>query len=717
MTDKGIFHSPVISEFNSLDKRLIDTGMLHYESSVAGYNERYHRGQTSHTIHVWWARRPHSAMRSLIFSSLCKRQDDYTVDLMARLAMNCRENDINDAKEIISTEYYEAPKILDMFGGGGTIPFEAKRLGLDTYSIDSNQLSVFIQRCNMSYADNIDLKEAEQIIEFTGKKILSILTKQTEWLYPLRKTTDRQTFGYVWTYKTSCLYCHKSFYLTKRPWLSKKNGRRIAFVNELPADNQDEKLKIYDLSRGGEPYISAWEKGTGILHCPKCGRKLEKPDVLSCKDALVATISKQKTVGKFYSSVVQGDAIPETEFIHAEEQKILEKIDGHLPSSKLPVWSGVVNPALYGIKTHSDFLNCRQRLVLLYLIYDLIREFNELSKDNVNMAKFVVGALSSLIDQVIDWNCRLSMWIPQNEQVGRAFCGPGIAMLFDYAETDMLLDGPANLWDKLKRIINGISSFENCKGKVHIYHAHAQNLPFKDEFFDAIVTDPPYYDNIYYSILADFFYSWKKMLLKKIEPDLFERETTDSKYELVASSRRVERGKKPHEEYCEQLEQAISEASRVLKKNGIFSFVYSHSSVNAWAAVVSAYRKSKFVVTSVQPLSIERKGRPRAVMSKAVNTCVTFVARKSHIKKETISLSNLLRKTEEFSQSFGKQLMEKSGWCENDAGLAVIACTVGLLSNASKINGAESDQAALIEAANVVKKYFPAFSMKIRDSI
>ena len=77
-TSEQNYRSPIIRDVSEIDERLIDTGMLHFESSVAGYNERYHRGETSHTIHVWWARRPHSAMRSLVFSSLCKdKGEDY----------------------------------------------------------------------------------------------------------------------------------------------------------------------------------------------------------------------------------------------------------------------------------------------------------------------------------------------------------------------------------------------------------------------------------------------------------------------------------------------------------------------------------------------------------------------------------------------------------------------------------------------------------------
>ena len=396
---------------------------------------------------------------------------------------------------------------------------------------------------------------------------------------------------------------------------------------------------------------------------------------------------------------------------------MLKKLDISLPTSELPVWSGIVNPALYGITTHADFLNKRQRLVLLYLIDELATHYTEIAKKDSDMAKFVIGALSSLIDQVVDWNSRLSMWIPQNEQVGRGFCGPGIAMLFDYAETDQTLNGPANLWDKLKRICKGVKSFENCKGSITIKHAHAQQLPFDSDFFDAIVTDPPYYDNIYYSILADFFYAWKKPLLQKIEPELFSTDITDCHYELVASSRRVEEGQSAHEEYCKQLNMAFSEAARVLKKDGVFSFVYSHSSVNGWESVIRAYRQSEFMVSSVQPLSIERKGRPRAVLSQAVNTCVAIVARKSHDVKQPVTMDEVLRKTQEYIDSFGRQLIETSGWTQPDAGLAVVACVVGLLANASEIKRSISDTDALLAVAKIVKKEFPEFSIKIRDSL
>lgn len=713
--DEIIFRSPEISPIpESSSERLIDSGMLHYESSVAGYNERYHRGETSHTIHVWWARRPHSAMRSLIFSSLCKDVSDNASAIMAKLAMSGDSDTITSANSMLQQGYAEVPRVLDMFGGGGTIPFEAKKLGLDSHSIDANQLSVFIQKCNMLYADMVDLKSAAKLTQEIGTRILSNLKNSTEWLYPMREKNEGKTFGYMWSYETTCPHCGETFLLIKRPWLSTKKDRKICFKSIR--SNGIESVEICDATEGSL-FSPHWERGTGVLHCPSCKQTLEKPDIKLCTDKMLATISTRASSGKVFAIADQATMIPSITDILSEEKKILNEISADLPTSELPCWSGVVNPALYGITTHADFLNPRQRLVLIYLIRELISEFNELKKTDENMAKFVIGVLSSLIDQVVDWNCRLSMWIQVNEQVGRAFCGPGIAMLWDYVETDQVLDGPANLWDKLKRIVKGVQSFEGSNGSITIKHAHAQDLPFPDNYFDAIVTDPPYYDNIYYSILADFFYAWKKLLLEKVEPSLFATQITDCKYELVASSRRVDEGESPHESYCTQLEMAFSEAARVIKHDGVFSFVYSHSSVNGWESVVRAYRKSPFIITSVQPLSIERKGRPRAVMSQAVNTCMTFVARKSNESKKPIHLSELLSLTEEYAKSFGTPLISESGWVEADAGLATLACSIGKIAASSSVVGCDNDFNAILECSKIVKKHFPEFTIKVRDSI
>ena len=135
---------------NAEPMRLVDVGTLQFEVSVSGAQERYRRGKTSHTVHVWWARRPHAAMRALVFASLCKDTSDEAVRAMCRLATagDDLQHVVTDARRYLRTGAGTRLRLLDMFGGSGTIALEAARLGIDAHSLDSNELAVFIQRSN-----------------------------------------------------------------------------------------------------------------------------------------------------------------------------------------------------------------------------------------------------------------------------------------------------------------------------------------------------------------------------------------------------------------------------------------------------------------------------------------------------------------------------------------------------------------------------------------
>ncbi len=712
--------SPAIAKLpRTAKKRLIDKGLLHYEASAAGFAERYGRGETSHTIHVWWARRPHTAMRALIFASLCKKANGQANDHLGKIGLSASLSDqvINDARAFLSKQYKQAPRILDMFGGGGTIPFESLNLGAEAYAIDANELSVFIQRCNLIYSQKVPKENISNILESSGKRVLHQLEIETAPLYPLRQAeaagSEKPVFGYLWTYSIKCGQCGYRYYLLKRPWLSKKKGRDLAFT--VSNVDKQQLLSVSEVQIEYK-YPSTWIGRKGCTQCPRCKHVEENVDIKNCIDELVALIKPGSTTGKDFV-VAQNNALPPTNVIENKEKSALADLKAELPNSFLPMWSGIVNPALYGVETHADFLNQRQRAVLILLIKCLKDEYLRLCEsENIDTARYIVSLLSSFIDQIVDWNCRLSMWISQNEQVGRGFCGPGISMLWDYVETDPVSTGPSNLWDKLKRIVKGSCSINTFPNKGIVRHAYAQNLPFENNYFDAIVTDPPYYDNIYYSALADFFFSWKRILLKQIEPDLFISESTDSNQELVASKYRNGNSKKAHEEYCKQLHLAIKEAQRVLKDAGIFSFIYSHSSLHGWEALVRAYRPTSFIITSVQPLSIERKQRPRAMTSQAVNTCIAFVARKSASIKPSVSYESLRNKFLEICNSGFVSALEKSGWNKKDAAIAVYAHAVAMLANVKKIRD-KSDCDSLIGLEELVKEMFSDFKVIKRNSL
>lgn len=711
-TEKDLGAAPHLLANKKKSKHLIDAGLMHYEASVAGFTERYRRGETPHTIHVWWARRPHSAMRALAFASLCRTTNKSAVDLMSRLGSESLpdKNDLMASSRTLLTQYGAKPKVLDMFGGGGTIPFEAGILGADSYSIDANQLAVFIQRSLLTDAVSIGDRIQERVLQ-SGTRVLEKLKEKTDWLYPQRAKSAASPLGYFWSYELDCESCQKPFLLLKRPWISRKKGRNLAFVLVHGTDYQDVKVeKVADDYK----LASNWSGRNGQVECPHCHHIVEKATVKNARDKLIAACLPLNP-GKSFRVADEND-IPNEDKISKEEQKVLGAMGAELPSSLLPKWSGIVNPALYGMDTHSDFLNPRQRLVLLSLIQELNVEFQHLeTTSSKEEARAVIGILSSLIDQLVDWNCRLSMWISQNEQVGRAFCGPGVAMMWEYFEIDPLSKGPANLWKKLDRIVEGLQGLSLLPQPANVQHATAQNMPFPDAFFDAIVTDPPYYDNIFYSVLADFFYSWKRLLLANVAPELFAAAQTDTHSELVASTFRSGNPNDAHFDYVRNLSFALNEAARTLKPDGVFSFVYSHSSLRGWLAIVESFRGSEISISSVQPLSIERKARPRAMRSEAVNTCVTFVGRKG-VKSPAKGTDILVRFKHILESPFATGLKD-AGWATGDISVALFAQGVGLLANCSELSDEMTDEEVLAGIEVLIQSLDPAFKIQKRGSI
>ena len=699
------------------NQRLIDQGLVYFEASTSGLNERYGRGETIHTVHTWWARRPHSSMRALIFASLIKKETPENLNLMCQLGSQpiVDESVLQRARDLIQSDYNQMPpKVLDMFGGGGTIPFEAMNLGTSSWSVDANDLSVFIQKCLLEYSQQLDTRNIASIIEESGKRVLNALLKETHEIFPARKLKTKSVVAYLWTYSKECEHCQNKIVLSKRPWLSQKNNKNIAVV----FSNDKSSISIKKGLSKTYKFPTNWLGKQGKVECPHCKTQNQKINALECQEELcVLVTSEGRGKGKNFIPSEMG-VIPSLKKIQKLEKQTLEELCTELPHSELPLWSGVVNPALYGIKTHSDIFNPRQRLVLLLLIKQLRKEFEYLQKNySEHVGIYVISMLSALIDQLVDWNCRLTMWISQNEQVGRAFCGPGISMLWDYVETDPLMTGPANLWKKLDRIVEGSKFIKHYPQCAHVEHGYAQKLRFDDNSFDAIITDPPYYDNIYYSILADFFFVWKRILFQLICPQLFERKTTDISHELVASSQRT-RGKGTHDEYCKQLILAIKEAERVLKPEGIMSFIYSHSSQNGWDAVVKAFRASQLIITSVQPLSIERKQRPRSMSSQAVNTCLVFVGRKlGGSRKKTPHIDEITERLRTLCKSEFPSVLEEYGWVPDDIALALFSQGVGMLANASAINGVSDNFQSLTMIEDIVCEKYGSFRIKKRKSL
>ncbi|MDH5404116.1 MAG: hypothetical protein OEY49_16580, partial [Candidatus Heimdallarchaeota archaeon] len=441
--------------------------------------------------------------------------------------------------------------------------------------------------------------------------------------------------------------------------------------------------------------------------CPNCWSEINL-DVNHFTDEILVEIKKER-VGKSFS--ISDQNLPTN--LNSIEQRLLGELS-YLSEDfiDIPKWSGITNLTIYGLTEYINFLNQRQRIIVLLLLKSLHKEFELIKEEKGEpMAKVVIGLLSGLVDQLVDWNSRITMWISQNQQVGRSLSGPGIPMYWDYVEIDPLSTGPANLWDKLDRILNGAAQIPENQAIIEIHQGIAQELPFKSDFFDAVITDPPYYDNLNYSLLADFIYFWKRGLISQLlGRDI--NKTTRIHQELVASKNI--HGSLAHEWFSNGFMKAIKEIERTIKPDGIFSLIYSHKTVMAWDALCFAYQNSNFYIYQVQPLGIERKARPRGMMAKAVNSCLVLIGKKQTQKKFPIPenfIENLV-----IDHNFVLSL-RNNGWDEFDIGLGLFGKCIQQLVQYTPYPVVENRINLITQIVNKINEIVPSFNLDTRTSI
>ena len=165
-----------------------------------------------------------------------------------------------------------------------------------------------------------------------------------------------------------------------------------------------------------------------------------------------------------------------------------------------------------------------------------------------------------------------------------------------------------------------------------VTQSSATELPYPDSYFDAVLTDPPYYDNIPYSYLSDFFYVWLKRSVGDLYPDLFSTPLTPKSKDIVAYSHSggLDEGKRYFEE---MLKKAFKEINRVLKPEGIAVIVYTHKSTSGWETLINSLLDSGLVPTASWPIDTEMKARLRARESAALASSIYIVCRKMNREK------------------------------------------------------------------------------------
>ncbi|SHG26396.1 DNA methyltransferase [Flagellimonas flava] len=592
--------------------------------SEIGVSEKYLRDEHYNSMKVWWARRPIRAMRALLINESIQLRnselDNQEIDFLNRLAaeLNPSKKDLKRFSSIFNTSEIN---ILDVFAGGGSIPFESARLGFKTFSSELNPVASLLQH---TLFDSLGIENFGLMLENSGSQVIKRLEDKYSSLYNFESTIPYVIF---WSKTANCKSCGGELELRRLRYFSKKKNKLVTL------DGKNGRYKI-----GSTEYER--ERANGFT-CPACGVENSFKDIKEyCNEntlgssplAICYYLDGKKTYKSFDSEMLEELSFKET-FV----QKEIKRLSEFNPKSTVRSRGGVINPTLYDLKYHQNFFNDRQLLILLGLIEELTKQYHiDVNIHGKLKAKQILLGLTCLIEFLVDWNSNGTMWISQNEQTGRSLAGPGVGMKWDYIEVNPFFNKGSNLKSKLNRVVKTYTSI-NRLNKVDILKGSSEKLNLKDGTIDMVLTDPPYFDSVDYTALSEFFRPWFEILIANTYDKSIDLRN-DASQEAIVELTSKKNGKHRSSQHYERImTNVLRESYRVLKNKGKMLMLYSHKTFEGWEIINRSITDSGFKIDSCIPLEMERIARPRAMNYEALNGVIVF-----RLTKETQSVSTAI---------------------------------------------------------------------------
>ncbi len=657
------------------DKRLIEETFPVKEVSFHSAKEKSIRHGHISTLHIWWARRPLASSRATAYAALIpvpKTEKELEEEKKFIAEFSQWENTNNSKfiekarKKILEANGGKPPKVLDPFGGGGSIPLECLRLGCETYSNDLNPVAVLLQKCTLEYPQKYGKPGyvEREVVEFGKKKTVKLKVDNVlfedvkhwgEWVlqaakkklihfYPLEQS-NTYPIAYIWARTITCQNpaCKIEIPLMRQFWLSKKSNKRVALYPYI--EDKIIKFKIvgdgYDKMPGSfNPEFGTISRAT--VKCPKCNAILESDGTRKlfqekkASERLIAVVfSKDNHIGKFYRVATTADykILGEISKIFNDAINNFKNKWGFnpIPDEEMNVNDpNTVAGRGYGISYWGELFNLRQRyslLIFLDIIKSLETNLNTYYLDS-DYRNCILSFLALNLDRLASYCSSFGYWHVTGEKLSPAMQRQAIAMVYDYAESNPFAESYS--WStNLEWILRVIKSYPNDMKPAIVNQMSANKLIFSDNTFDFVCTDPPYYDNVNYAELSDFYYVWLKRAVGNLYPEIFSTPLVPKKQEIVANPIRQGSKTKAKEFFETNLINSFTEIYRVLKDNGLAVIVYAHKSTSGWETLINSLLSSHLIITSAWPIKTEMTGKLDAHETASLMSSIYITARKS----------------------------------------------------------------------------------------
>ena len=579
------------------------------------------------------------------------------------------------------------PPFLDPFAGGGAIPLEAQRLGLEANASDLNPVAVLINKAMIEippkFADMPPVHpKAREELGTTGWKgaggLAEDVKRYGEWLreeamrrighlYPPYKLTqelidsrpDLQDQGYkdgdeltviawLWSRTVTCMNpaCAKEMPLITSYVLSAKKGKECYLKPKI--DSGDLKFEIsstpphelFDFKKGQKRGMS------GIFECIFCSTTTTRDYV--AKQANDVGLGKIPTAivaegarGRIY---FEGDSL----YHHSSLPDInLSGLNAKLAENPRDVWC-----RNFGLKTPADLFTDRQ-LAALTTFCDIIPKLREevlhhtldASKENTslnfsnneaisNYVDSITTYIGLLIGQIANHSSQICGWNAPNQQMRNTFGRQALPMVWDFAEVGLFSNSSGSINNLIERQAKGFVTLGNNVSEGFVTHANATSRSIHSNTI--ISTDPPYYDNIGYADLSDFFYVWLRRALSPLNLKEFQTILVPKEEELIAAPYRHGSSTKAENFFLSGMTDFASKIVKVSESGNVVTIYYAFKQAElkeggsvsvGWASFLEALINSGFLISGTWPVRTEKPGRTIGIGTNALASSIVLVCK------------------------------------------------------------------------------------------
>jgi putative DNA methylase len=735
-------------------RKLIEVALPLDAINVAAAREKSIRHGHPSTLHLWWARRPLAAARAVIFAQLVndpgyqqgggfkygknkkeaaierKRLFKIIEDLVqwentnneevlesarAEIRRSWREvcelnKDHPQAADLFNPE--KLPALHDPFAGGGSIPLEAQRLGLQAYASDLNPVAVLINKAMIEIppkfaghapvgplppderGGRLDLPTAwpgvtglAENVRRYGAWMRAEAQERIGHFYPRFEITAEMALerpdlkplvgqkltviAWLWarTVKSpNPAFSHVAVPLASTFVLASKEGKNAYVQPVVKGDHYRFNVVLGVPPPEAEEGTKANGRGANfrciISDAPISGDYIKSEALAGRMGKKLMAVVAEGTRSRIYLS-------PTAQMEDVAEQAVPSwKPDVEFFQQALGFRVGN-----YGMTKWSDLFTSRQ-LVALTTFSDLVTEVREKARHDALVAgmpddgqSFDSGGtgatayaeatsvyLAFAVDRSADFWCNLCIWAnqPKNELVGHMFSRQAISMAWDFGENNPFSDSGGNFTKNLDYVVRGIQSLPS-HGSASVFQGDAAKISDLQPSLElrSVCTDPPYYDNIGYADLSDFFYVWLRHSLRAVFPRLLATISVPKAEELVATPARHGGLENAERFFLLRMTETMRGLASLSHPDGPVTIFYAFkqsdtseglgTSSTGWETFLEAVHRAGLQLTGTWPMRTERQGRMRGNASNALASSIVLVCRKRPANSPSVSRREFLR--------------------------------------------------------------------------